>query len=198
MNGEDFLGGPYFFLDPGRNPSVFHPKHLARSLAHVPRFGGQTFRHYSVAQHSVRVANWVFRETEGNKTLAFKALLHDAAESVLGDVPSPLKALLGDVYKNLEAAALTAIFELYGLNPELNFPIKDGDLVLLATEARDYAPEDPVPWKCLEGVSPLPDSPDPWDEDTSTEVFLQAWELLAPPYLELPPEFPEDLTALRK
>lgn len=66
---------------------------IAHALSRICRFGGHTYVHYSVAQHSVVVADLV--RDHGYSTLMQKhGLLHDAHEAMTGDIVSPLKDLL--------------------------------------------------------------------------------------------------------
>lgn len=58
---------------------------IAKGLSNACRFGGQTSKFYSVAQHSVFVARMLPSD------LKFAGLLHDAHEFVMGDVVSPYK-----------------------------------------------------------------------------------------------------------
>jgi len=168
------LGGPFFFNDPGRHPETLRVEHLAKALSHVNRFTGQTFEPYSVGQHSVAVACVVWERTK-DPVKALQGLLHDAAEAFLGDVSSPLKAILGERYKALERAALDSILILHGLPTDLAPEVKDADLLLLATEKRDLTPIDPKPWKILEGFEPLPTKVVVWEPAFAAERFLEVF-----------------------
>ena len=66
---------------------------IAHALSLQCRFNGHCDTHYSVAEHSVDVANKILDKT-GDALLSMTGLLHDAAEAYTGDVISPLKKLL--------------------------------------------------------------------------------------------------------
>lgn len=72
-------------------PGDVCPEDVAHALANTCRYRGMG-RYYSVAEHSVRVARVVYAR-ERDLGLARWALLHDAAEAYLGDVPAPVKHL---------------------------------------------------------------------------------------------------------
>lgn len=171
------LGGPFFFFDPARHPETLAIEHVAKALSHVNRFTGQTFEPYSVAQHSVAVASVVWGRTK-DKIKALQGLLHDSGEAFLGDVSSPLKAILGETYKGRERAAMKAILDLHGVPYELAPEVKEADLILLATEKRDLTPGDPVPWGILEGVEPIPFNIEPWPAALAARRFLETFENL--------------------
>jgi len=85
-------------LDP--EPSKIHLEDIAHGLSNVGRFAGQAEEFSSVARHSVRVS----REVEargGGKAAQQHALVHDAAEAYLSDVPGPVKKGLPG-YKHAE------------------------------------------------------------------------------------------------
>ncbi len=79
------------------NPDPGHIKleEIFRGLALRNRWGAAATRPCSVLEHSIRVADRV------PPHLALSALLHDAAEAYLGDVPAPAKALMPD-YRAIE------------------------------------------------------------------------------------------------
>lgn len=112
-------------LDP--SPFDVEVDDIAQGLARVARWNGQTEgdHAFSVAEHSVIVealcgqlqplwpAKW-----------RLAALLHDAAEYVIGDMISPFKAALGYDYKAFEARLEGAIHMRYGLPAVLPAKVK--------------------------------------------------------------------------
>ncbi len=112
----------------GRRLDILNPSPLdieiediAHGLARVARWNGQTrgAEIFSVAQHSVLVAEILALLDAGApaRWLLF-ALLHDAPEYVIGDMISPFKAALGEVYREVEARLSRAILLRFSLNPE--------------------------------------------------------------------------------
>ncbi len=115
-------------------------------LSNVCRFGGASRFHYSVAQHSVLVAEFVER-AGASPQIVFEALMHDAAEAYLGDVIRPLKRvpeMLG--YIELEDHYEEVIAHRYGLTRPLPELIKTADReVLLAERAKLTNFPEPIP-----------------------------------------------------
>jgi hypothetical protein len=74
------------------HPEQFDIYDIARSLSHVCRFNGHLPTFYSIAEHSVRVADWL--QAKGQSPLiCLTGLLHDAAEAYVGDMVRPLKQM---------------------------------------------------------------------------------------------------------
>lgn len=130
---------------------------IAYSLSRLCRFTGHCNRFYSVAEHSIYVAEIV---AENRPEWALAALLHDAEEAYIGDISSPLKALirnyvggpaiLGSITDGVEAAIEERFGLFDGKTPQGKGPylarrdaIKAADLTMLATERRDLMPEPP-------------------------------------------------------
>jgi hypothetical protein len=130
------IGGKAFFpCDP--RPIDITIEDIAYALSHVCRFGGHCTEFYSVAEHSVRVAQAI-KVSGGTQDEIFAGLMHDAAEAYVGDMVWPLKQapeLAG--YKKIERRVEDAIAERFGLAKELPAIVKKFDLVLLSTEKRD-------------------------------------------------------------
>ena len=134
MNGIHHIVGPTILLRSGSYFDFEVPEEsditladIANGLSHICRFTGQCHTFYSVAEHSVLCSQRVPAEH------AFAALMHDAAESVMGDVSRPLKSLLPD-YKKIERRVERAILGKFGLPAEMHPAIKAADMEMLAFE----------------------------------------------------------------
>lgn len=128
-----YSGGQFHYDEPAAKDIKI--KDIAHALSNICRWTGHTEFFYSVAQHCVLCA-----ENIEDKSFALAALLHDAAEAYVGDINKPLKNLLGQVMKDIEARADLAIRIRYGL-PEIASPaekkwVKSVDLRMAMTEAK--------------------------------------------------------------
>ena len=112
-------------LDP--SPLDIEIEDIAHGLARVARWNGQTTgaHAFSVAQHSVVVEEIAAHMRPGlDPKWRLAALLHDAAEYVIGDMISPFKAALGYDYKSFEERLERAIHLRFGLPPQTPPDIK--------------------------------------------------------------------------
>jgi len=177
--------GPYLQTVSGRwvnpfdpDPEQLDPGDIARALANQCRFGGHSRVFYSVAQHSVIVSRLV-EERGGDAEDVFAALMHDASEAYLGDMPHPLKhrSPLGAAFMEAEQHLEDAIRARFGIRagvPE----IKRADRALLATERRAFSAES-WHWPELEGVEPLDLELEAWPPDSAAEEFATRFAELA-------------------
>tara|TARA_B100000676_G_scaffold142532_1_gene141228 strand:- start:1044 stop:1640 length:597 start_codon:yes stop_codon:yes gene_type:complete len=103
-------------LDP--SPLDVEITDIALGLSRVTRWNGQTkgIEPYSVAEHSLLVER-LFTENASEKQNKWRlaALLHDAAEYVIGDMISPFKAVIGEEYRYVEQRLQEAIHLRVGL-----------------------------------------------------------------------------------
>jgi hypothetical protein len=169
--------GPYLQTVSGRWVNPFDPDpaqldagDIARALANQCRFGGHSRVFYSVAQHSVIVSRLV-EERGGDVEDVFAALMHDAAEAYLGDMPHPLKhrSPLGAAFKEAEHHLEQAIRDRFGIRPGVP-EIKQADRALLATERRAFSAET-WHWPELDGVEPLDLELTAWSPDKAAGEF---------------------------
>ncbi len=130
-------------LDP--SPLDIEISDIAHGLARVARWNGQTHgdHAFSVAQHSLLVEQ-IFRLQNPASTpqVQLTALLHDAAEYVIGDMISPFKAVVGGGYKAVEERLQNAIhirFALPGRAERVKASIKKADMVAAFHEATQLA-----------------------------------------------------------
>lgn len=107
---------------------------IAHSLANQCRFTGHTRRFYSVAEHSFHLAS-EFVENWHNKELAAYALLHDASEAYLSDIPRPFKLRPEfGFYREKEKQLQAMIFRKFGLSPELPDVVEIADKLIVEKE----------------------------------------------------------------
>lgn len=103
-------------LDP--SPLDIEIEDIAHGLARVARWNGQTYGEhaFSVAQHCLLVEELCCHfKPNIDIRLRRAALLHDAAEYVVGDMISPFKAALGIDYKEFEEKLMCAVHIRFGL-----------------------------------------------------------------------------------
>jgi 5'-deoxynucleotidase YfbR-like HD superfamily hydrolase len=104
------------------DPADIEIEDIAHGLARVARWNGQTHgaHAFSVAQH-VLVVEAIASDLNPGWPNAWRlaALLHDAAEYVIGDLISPFKTAIGLDYKAFELKLLEAIHARFGLMPRL-------------------------------------------------------------------------------
>lgn len=137
------------------DPAKIDIHDIAHALAHQCRFAGHTKRHYSVAQHSVWVSRCVLApENE------LAALLHDASEAYLCDIPKPIKLRMPD-YNKIEATLMEAIAAKFGFKWPLDPEVVQYDKVALEYEWENIVLKDEL--MC-------------WDMAKSHRIFMKQYE----------------------
>ena len=116
---------------------------ISLSLSRIPRFAGKTnpkLYAYTVAQHSVFVATLVAK-AGGTRADIGCALLHDAAEAYVMDMPSPIKSRMAG-YKEIEDRVQRVINAKYGVPHKVAGGIVEQmDRVAVRCEQRDLMPD---------------------------------------------------------
>ncbi len=129
---------------------------IARGLSNTARFTGQTRFFYSVAQHSILMFHYAALEDRA------RALLHDAAEAYVCDIPRPLKHILGATYAAIEENFERAIAVRFGLEyPIKNAAIAELDNRILLDERKALMPNSAKGW-AIDGLTPLGVHIEPW------------------------------------
>jgi hypothetical protein len=106
-----FSGGKYYPMGPCQER--LNIVDIAHALARICRYNGQVTKFWSVAAHSVEIAR---RAGEAGFSAPYiaTALMHDASEAYLMDVPKPIKPLFLN-YKEWESNLEYVIAQHYGL-----------------------------------------------------------------------------------
>ncbi len=119
---------------------------IALGLSRNTRWNGQTSGEHgwSVAQHALFVVEILQRlHPDSPSWVLLAGLLHDAPEYVTHDLITPLKAAVGDVFREIETRLQMAVHQAFGLPPklpcEITARIKKADLIAAATEAVQLA-----------------------------------------------------------
>jgi len=180
------------------DPSKIRLDDIARCLSRIPRFLGATIGDYpwNVAQHSILVESLMPSHSSPEDRLA--ALLHDAHEAYVGDLPSPVKWAMDEIYsaqnkdpyvgtppsfffREITQRLDRAIYKTFGIAPDIRVLsiVNKADLTALAVErALLMAP-------CEREWGNLPPLPDPVPQlrpchppARAEEVFLDRFNVL--------------------
>lgn len=139
-------GRMFKFSDISTYPTI---EEMAHSLSQLARFNGHLVDFFSVAKHSLMVAD-ICGTIYDDPQLALIALLHDAGESVIGDIPSPVKKLINmnsdGFLKDLEDKILARILEEHVGVCELPDLIHEIDIMARHIEAEQRS-------KCVSWVN---------------------------------------------
>lgn len=106
-----YTGAQFDYLDP-----TVRLEDVAHGLGNACRFGNQAAQFYSVAEHSCLVAAIA---SQKDLALGLPALWHDAHEAYIGDVPTPLKVLLGDTYREIQDRIDVVVASYLSIDPML-------------------------------------------------------------------------------
>lgn len=169
---QTFKGTYFDYTNP--ELSVIDIEDIAHGLANLCRFNGQSSKFYSVAQHSVLMAYAVNR-AGGN---AFEALMHDAHEAYVGDMPSPLKQLIPG-FKEIEKRVWAAVRARFDLALKMSPEIKEADLRMLLTEQEALMTPPFNHWAARSHASPYSGFKIvPWSPEDAKRRFLDLFRIL--------------------
>lgn len=168
---QTYQGKQFWPVDP--RPEEIEIEDIAHSLSMLCRYNGHCEHFYSVAEHSVLVSNVVPAED------AFVALLHDATEAFVSDVPRPLKPFLPG-YDKIEHRVWEAICERFNLPIELPESVKRADNEVLMAEMHQIMKGPPKPWNV--DADPAPVVIGCYRPQYAKKMFLDRFNSLLPSY----------------
>jgi uncharacterized protein len=125
---QTFTGITYYPADP--RPLEVDIRDIAHALSLLCRYTGHCRVFYSVAEHSLHVADLV---RSYGPDIELEALLHDAAEAYCNDISRPLKRSLRD-YRIVESLNDIAVRARFDLPVQHTAIIKEADNDLLHCE----------------------------------------------------------------
>jgi uncharacterized protein len=134
---QTYSGLAFWPLDP--RPDEIRILDIAQALSKLCRYGGQCRRFYSVAEHSVLVAS------QAPDHLKLTALMHDASEAYLLDIPRPIKRHLPG-YAEIESRLMATIAERFGFQWPMPDEIKQLDERIIEDERQQNMAEPPRFW----------------------------------------------------
>jgi uncharacterized protein len=179
MNQMPHINGPTILLSSGVYFNYEHPDQsafsigdIAKGLSNTCRFGGQCPRFYSVAEHCVLMSDCVPAD------LAFEALMHDAAEAFICDMPKPLKMLLPD-YKVVEGRVEAAMAARFQIPAKMTPAVKEMDIRMLAAEQQQVMGNSHK-WHHTHGLEAAPVKVEFWSPEMAEMQFLARFKELAP------------------
>lgn len=176
---QTYTGKRFDFLD-WSNGNPIDIKDIAHSLSLQCRFAGHCREFYSVAEHSVRVAEIL------PPHLQRWGLLHDAAEAYVQDIVRPRKQLLHREFSTIrmwEQGIEKYVWGKFGLEGDMPPEVKWADTVLLMTERRDLLTPTDDKWEfdqCAMEAWPLPEMITPWAPGLAKARFLSKFYELYP------------------
>jgi|JRYH01.1.fsa_nt_gb hypothetical protein len=133
---QTYSGRQFWPMDP--RPEEVFIEDIAHALAMQCRFAGHCLRFYSVAEHSVLLTRY-FKWRGASVTTQLWALLHDASEAYLVDVPRPVKPYL-EGYRQAEAAVMAAICAKFDLPRRMPAEVHEADSAIIGNERDNMAP----------------------------------------------------------
>lgn len=119
-------------LDP--KPEDIHIEDIAHGLSNTCRYSGQVLGYYSVAQHCVHVSEIVERRG-GTLDEQKWGLLHDAPESYMTDMITPIKVELIN-FDKIEGPIMNTIAEKFSLSPTIPKIVKEIDREICRSEMK--------------------------------------------------------------
>lgn len=131
---ETFTGKKFLLDKP-----EFCREDIAHTLSNLCRYNGHCSSFYSVAEHSLLVSALVWH-MGGNAYQCLEALLHDATEAYLSDVPAPFKQLLPD-WQAIDKSLEIKLREWAKLPSDKTGYVKEADWIALFIEAWQLLPD---------------------------------------------------------
>lgn len=182
---QTYTGKRVYLFD--LSPEMICIEDIAHALSNQCRFSGHVPCFYSVAEHSIRVAEraqvlsgdltWRADTAHTTHSTARQALLHDASEAYIVDIPRPIKrAPEFTFYRAVEKQLQVFIYERFGLPAQDSDWCKLADMELLRAEAEEFFPEQHTEWETYEAQEFKLSGFVGWSPRRAKQAFLESFE----------------------
>lgn len=108
---------------------------IAHNLSVIPRWNGNCCRPFSVIEHSILVFQMV-QDAGADPLTCLQALVHDATEAYIGDVPAPVKSMVPEIREYEKGVLWPPIANKFGVPVELQKVVRDADWTAMFVEAK--------------------------------------------------------------
>lgn len=164
---ETYTGKQFWFLDP--SPEMFDINDISHALSMVCRYAGHVTRFYSVATHCCLMAD----QFKHDPHLHLAALMHDASEAYIGDMPRPLKQQIS-AFRWVEERIEEVLATAFGLTYPIPKEIKAADLRITIDERRALKPRSTRMW-AEDDLTPLGVTIPHWPPSRAKAEFLKRY-----------------------
>lgn len=164
---QTFTGGRIFPLDP--REEEIDIRDIAHSLSLQCRYNGHVTNFYSVAEHSVMLSHMV------SSSNALSALMHDASEAYLTDLPRPIKKYFVGYY-DYENTLMNVIAIKYGFTWPMPMQVAEYDTRILNDEREQLMGKGEYEWDYY--GEPLGVRIVGWEPERAEEEFIKRFKEL--------------------
>ena len=165
---QTYSGLQFYPLDP--RAADIDILDISHALSNLCRYAGHVERFYSVAEHCVLLSYAV------DPSKALHALLHDATEAYVVDVPRPLKVSLPE-YQAIEHEVWMQIARRFNIAPVLPHEVKDADTRILLDERRALMRRGTHRW-AVDVMEPLGVQIEGWSPTKAKARYLRRFQEL--------------------
>lgn len=144
---------------------------VAHSLSNQCRYAGHSDIFYSVAQHSVLASQMVTSD------VALETLMHDCGESVMPDIPRPVKHFVKGV-REFDDMVSASMFKFFNLTWPLDKKVVEADNRMLATEARQFMKNSNIDEWDIGDIEPYNFIITSWRPEFAKQMFLDRYSYL--------------------
>lgn len=150
---QTFTGKQFDPIAP--NPALIDIRDIAHALSNQCRYAGHVSEFYSVAEHSIHVAQVLEKNDLDSPKLWLSGLLHDSAEAYTTDIPRPIKGYVTG-FEPIETRLLTVISRKFDFAFPFSPKLKFVDTSIILDEARTlFRPEWVESWDIAKTHKPL-------------------------------------------